>query len=166
MTSDSASTAASAPTNGVATAREASSVRWHSRGSLSAHIISRHRSNALARLLSCMSLPPASTISRNSLDPSPNHSATRTTPAPDAHCPTEPVTSTALTMTKSGNDIAFDWSPVNTDSTGNTELIGGYEVRSSTKPTVALPLPVVSTAGPRSAALVPGEALGVAEIAY
>ncbi|MFN7967152.1 MAG: serine hydrolase [Acidobacteriota bacterium] len=77
-----------------------------------------------------------------------------------------PVTSTALTMTKSGNDIAFDWSPVNTDSTGNTELIGGYEARSSTKPTVALPLPAVSTAGPRSAALVPGDALGVAEIAY
>lgn len=77
-----------------------------------------------------------------------------------------PAAAALLSMTKSGNDIAFDWGPVNVDATGNNELLGGYEVRSSTQPNFALPLPVLSTTGPRSAGLAPGEGLGASGVVY
>lgn len=74
---------------------------------------------------------------------------------PQDDCP--PVAVAALRLAKSGFDLVFDWDPVSVDATGNTELIGGYEVRSSIQPNFALPLPVVTTMGARSAALAPNE---------
>jgi hypothetical protein len=75
-------------------------------------------------------------------------------PNPQDDCP--PAEAAGLTLARAGSDLVFDWAPVNDDVTGNTELLGGYELSWATRPDFSDPLPLATTAGPVSAAAVPG----------
>ena len=85
-------------------------------------------------------------------------------PNPQDGC--SPVAAGGLLLTRNGADIGFDWSPVNYDASGNIELIGGYELRSSTMADFSVPSSVLTTTGPHSAATVAGEAGAAGSIVY
>jgi CubicO group peptidase (beta-lactamase class C family) len=75
-------------------------------------------------------------------------------PNPQDDCP--PAEAARLTVARAGSDLVFDWAPVNDDVTGNTELLGGYELSSATRPDFSDPLPLATTAGPVSESVVSG----------
>ncbi len=56
-----------------------------------------------------------------------------------------------------GADLALDWAPVDDDALGRPELVAGYDVYAASSPTFAGETLVLSTAGPASAALAPGQ---------
>jgi CubicO group peptidase (beta-lactamase class C family) len=77
-----------------------------------------------------------------------------------------PTAATQLTLTRQGNDLAFDWTAVNRDANGKNELIGGYDVYSATTPSFADQVLVVTTRGPHSAAVGLNEALTPGTLLY
>lgn len=77
-------------------------------------------------------------------------------PNPQDDC--APAEAAQLLLTRVDSDIAFDWAPVNQDSTGNDELLGGYELLRATQPNFSDAIPINSTVGPRSAMVMAGEA--------
>lgn len=72
---------------------------------------------------------------------------------PQDDCP--PAEATGLLVQRAGFDLHFDWAPVDDDATGNSELVGGYDLFYATEPDFADALPLASTTGPVSAAPVP-----------
>lgn len=76
-------------------------------------------------------------------------------PNPQDDCP--PAAATDLLVRREGTDLVFDWSPSNFDITGNNELIGGYDVSYATEFDFSDEQPLVTTTGPASVAVAPGE---------
>lgn len=68
-------------------------------------------------------------------------------------CP--PAEAADLVVERAGIDLLFDWAPVNDDVTGNTELVGGYDLFYATEPDFADALLLTSTTGVVSAASAP-----------
>jgi hypothetical protein len=77
-------------------------------------------------------------------------------PAPQDDCPPREVHN--LLVSRSGEDLSFDWDPVNEDATGNTEMVGGYQVLEALSPDFSDGQLMLSTTGPRSAATAAGGA--------
>jgi CubicO group peptidase (beta-lactamase class C family) len=75
-------------------------------------------------------------------------------PNPQDDCP--PAEAAELSVARVGTDLLFDWAPVIADTTGNTELLGGYELSWATRPDFADAQPLATTAGPVSTAAAPG----------
>ncbi|MBP7148976.1 MAG: serine hydrolase [Acidobacteria bacterium] len=83
---------------------------------------------------------------------------------PQDDCP--PAEVQELRLARSGVDLLFDWAAVNRDATGNSELVGGYDLWSATEPDFSDPLPLGETMGPVSASIAPGAAGAADAIVY
>jgi CubicO group peptidase (beta-lactamase class C family) len=78
-------------------------------------------------------------------------------PNPQDDCPPGPAS--GLLLDRSGDNLLFDWDPVNHDQTGNNELVGGYDVHEANRADFSDAIPLASTVGPSSATVAPLAAL-------
>ena len=77
-----------------------------------------------------------------------------------------PAEAAAFTVSRSGDDLRFEWAPVNADARGWTELLDGYELWRALSPDFSDAALHVSTTGPAPSLTVPGEAGGEALVFY
>jgi CubicO group peptidase (beta-lactamase class C family) len=78
-------------------------------------------------------------------------------PEPQDDCPPGPAF--GLLLDRAGDDLLFDWDPVNFDETGNNELVGGYDLYEATLADFSDAMPLASTAGQTTGAIATDAAL-------